>query len=319
MAQSVSTAGIDVSKEWLDVAAWPEDDEILHLDRSDTGCFDRLAGFLTDHGVVRVGLEASGGYEIEVIDALEKRGFEVVRFNAYRIRLFAKASGRLAKNDSADARVIAQATSVLRVKRRRSRARELDPLVELLTYRRRLCDWLVDCDNQLEHLKDKALRRRIERRKNDLIADRAVVDAKLAALIDTCDNWHELARRLRTVPGVGPVLAHTLIALLPELGALSRHAIASLVGVAPFDDQSGKTRGERHIQGGRTALRHVLFMATLSAMRYNKVLAAFAKRLAGKKPKVIIVACMRKLLVILNAMARDGTDWRVMRDAAQAA
>ena len=310
MAQIVSTAGIDVSKRWLDVAIWPDDAEVLHLERDDTDCFERLAIWLRERGVVRVGLEASGGYEIEAIDALEARGFQVIRFNAYRIRMFAKANGRLAKNDSADARVIAQATAVLATKQPRPRQRALDPLVELLTYRRRLCDWLIDCDNQLEHLKDKALRRLIERRKTSLIADRAATDARLAEAIDASDTWYELARRLRTVPGVGPVLAHTLIALLPELGTLSRHRIASLAGVAPFDDQSGRIRGERHIQGGRAAVRHVLYMATLTAMRHNPVLAAFAKRLAGKKPKVIIVACMRRLLVILNAMIRDGTDWR---------
>ncbi len=114
---------------------------------------------------------------------------------------------------------------------------------------------------------------------------------------------------MRKVPGVGPVLAQTLIALLPELGRVSRRAIASLVGVAPFDDDSGKRAGERHIAGGRDAVREVLYMAAVAARRWNPVIAAFAKRLAGKKPKVIIVACMRKLLTILNAMVRDGQDW----------
>ncbi len=173
-----------------------------------------------------------------------------------------------------------------------------------------MCDWLVDCANQLEPLKDKALRRQTERHKIALVRDRAAVDAKLAETINAADAWHELGRRLQTVPGVGPVLAQTLIALLAELGQLCRRKIASLAGVAPFDDESGECRGERHIQGGRTALRHVLYMATLAAMRYNPVIAAFAKTLAGKKPKVIIVACIRKLLVIINAMVRDKTDWR---------
>ena len=126
------------------------------------------------------------------------------------------------------------------------------------------------------------------------------------------DDWYDLSRRLQTVPGVGPVLTASLIALLPELGHLSRRAIASLVGVAPFDRDSGKSRGERHVQGGRTSLRHVLYMATLAAIRCNPVLTAFAKRLVGKKPKVIITACMRKLLVILNAMLRDRVDWQAV-------
>jgi transposase len=214
----------------------------------------------------------------------------VIRFNAYRIRLFARTNGRLAKNDRADAVVIAHATAVLPVRQTKFRPRSLDPLVELLNYRRRLCDWIVDCTNQLEYLKDKALRRQTERRKTILTGERAQIDAKLAERVAASDAWYDLGRRLQSVPGVGPVLATTLIALLPELGTLSRRAIASLVGVAPFDDDSGKYRGARHIQGGRTAMRHVLYMATLSAMRYNLVIAAFAKRLAGKKPKVVIVA-----------------------------
>jgi transposase len=305
-----TTAGIDVSKHWLDIALWPEATPALRLDRGQPDCFDKLARWLTEHEVRRVGLEASGGYEIDVMDALQDRGFAVIRFNASRIRSFAKSIGRLAKNDRTDAAVIAQAVAVLPVRQPQARRRSLDPLVELLTYRRRLCDWIVDCANQLEHLKDRTLRRQAERRRASLTSERAQIDAKLAATVADAEPWYELTQRLQTVPGVGPVLATTLLALLPELGRMSRRAIASLVGVAPFDDDSGRRRGERHIHGGRTALRHVLYMASLVAMRSNPVIAAFAKRLAGKKPKVIIVACMRKLLVILNAMLRDGTDWR---------
>jgi transposase len=134
----------------------------------------------------------------------------------------------------------------------------------------------------------------------------------IAALIDQREDWRALARRLRTVPGVGPVLAATLIAFLPELGRLPRRAIAALVGLAPYDHDSGNHSGERHIKGGRATIRRVLYMAAITAMRFNPVIAAFAERLLGKKPKVIIVACMRKLLVILNAMIRDGNDWRAL-------
>lgn len=309
MAQIVSTAGVDVSKQWLDVTVWPDTNVTLRVARNQDG-FDTLARWLRAHGVKRVGLEASGGYEITVVDALQRHGFTPIRFNAYRMRMFAKAIGQVAKNDRVDAAVIAQATAVLPVRPPKPRPRQLDPLVELLSYRRRLCDWIVDCTNQLENLKDNALRRQTERRKAALSRERGQIDARLAAQIAAHETWHDLCQRLQTVPGVGPVLAATLIALLPELGALSRRAIASLVGVAPFDDDSGKHRGERHIQGGRTALRHVLYMAALAAMQHNPVLAAFAKRLAGKKPKVIIVACMRKLLVIVNAIVRDQTTWR---------
>jgi transposase len=308
MAYMVVTAGIDVSKGWLDAALWPKQGAI-HVETTAAG-YDELAAWLTESGVERVSLEASGGYEIAVIDALEARGFEMVRFNAQRIRLFAKAKGRLAKNDRADARCIAQATAVLLEAPPEPRRRQLDPLIELLSYRRRLGDWIVDCVNQLEHLRDKALRARIVRRQTNFTRERTEIDARLAALVANHDDWCAVTKRLQAVPGVGPVLTHTLIALLPELGTLSRRAIASLAGLAPYDRDSASHRGERHIAGGRAPVREVLYMAALSARCHNPVIARFAKRLAGKKPKVIITACMRKLLVILNAMLRDGTDWR---------
>jgi transposase len=310
MAQSITTAGIDVSKAWLDIALWPDETVTLHIERGESDCFDKVAAWLAEHEVRRIGLEASGGYEIEVMDALQVHGFEVVRFNARRIRLFAKAAGRLAKNDRADAAVIARATAVLPVKQAKTRPRQLDPLVELLNYRRRVNDWKIDCTNQLEHLADKALRRSTARRRASLDRELVELDKKLAATLAASGPTNDLAQRLRGVPGVGPVLSATLVALLPELGTLSRRQIASLAGVAPFDDDSGKRRGERSIQGGRAKVRHVLFMAAQIAIRCNPVIAAFAKRLAGKKPKVIIIACMRKLLVILNAIVRDRTEWK---------
>ena len=242
------------------------------------------------------------------MDALQARGFAVIRFNAKRIRMFAKAKGRLAKNDRADTGDRA-GRPLLDDNTPPERRRDLGERVEHLAYRRQLRDWLGDCANQLEHLRDASLRRQILVRQAGLNKALAALDAKLAKLVAAHKDWHALEQRLRKVPGVGPVLAQTLIALLPELGQVSRRAIASLVGVAPFDDDSGKRAGERHITGGRDAVREVLYMAAVAARRWNPVIAAFAKRLAGKKPKVIIVACMRKLLTILNAMVRDGQDW----------
>ena len=308
MAQMVLTAGIDVSKDWLDVALWPKKAQ-LRVTRDRAG-YAELASWLRHHEVARVGLEASGGYEIEVIDALNDEGFEVVRLNAQRVRMFAKAKGRLAKNDRADASTIAQATAILVEQLPDKRRRDLDPLVEHLTYRSRLNDWITDCTNQLEHLADKALRGRVTARKAALAEEIAQLDKIIAALIDQREDWRAIARRLRTVPGVGPMLAATLIAFLPELGRLPRRAIAALVGLAPYDHDSGNHSGERHVKGGRTTIRRVLYMAAIVAMRHNPVIAAFAERLVGKKPKVIIVACMRKLLVTLNAMLRDESDWQ---------
>lgn len=311
MAQMVTTAGIDVSKHWLDIALYPEEDSApLHLERTGDWAA-KLAEWLNAHDVKRVGLEASGGYETEVIDALSARGFTVIRFNAYRVRMFALAIGQIAKNDQVDARVIAQATAVLPVRQggnRRDKA--LDPLVELLSYRQQLNDAHTACVSQLEHYKDAAIRRQIGQRQASLKRQIERITGRLGDLIAANPAWAETVRRLRTVPGVGPVLAMSLLALLPELGQLTRRKIAALVGVAPFDDKSGKRQGRRQIHGGRKGLRDVLYMAALVAKRHNPVLAGFAKRLAGKQPKVIIVACMRKLLVILDAMMRHGTDWR---------
>lgn len=308
MAQMVKTAGIDVSKPWLDVAIWPTR-EATRVSRDEAG-ITALIAWLTEHEVIRVGLEASGGYDRTVTDALQAAGFEVATLNPLRVRRFAEAKGRLAKNDTADARIIAQFTAVMVEDVPPPRRRELDALAELLTYRRQLKGWGTDCANQLEHLRDGVLRKKIERQRVGFERELKRIDQKLADLVAEHDGWSGLARRLRGVPGVGPVVSATLIALLPELGALSRRAIASLVGLAPFDHDSGGHHGERHIKGGRKLVREVLYMAAVSARTHNPVIAAFAKRLEGKEPKVILTACMRKLLVILNAMVRDGTDWR---------
>jgi len=308
MAHMIKTAGIDVSKPWLDVAIWPTREEI-RVNRDAAG-LARLIVWLGDHEVTRVGLEASGGYEREALDTLQAAGFEVALLNALRVRRFAEAKGRLAKNDRVDARTVAQFTAVMLEQVPPQRRRDLDELVELLTYRNRLVGWCTDCSNQLEHLRDRGLRKAVVQRQASFERERAKIDTRLADLIAGHGDWNALARRLRTVPGVGPVVSGRLLALLPELGTLSRRAIASLVGLAPFDHDSGKHRGERHIKGGRKAVRDALYMAALSARQYNPPIAVFAKRLAGKQPKVVLTACMRKLLVTLNAMVRDSTDWR---------
>jgi transposase len=308
MAHMIKTAGIDVSKPWLDVAIWPTREEI-RVNRDAAG-LARLIVWLGDHEVTRVGLEASGGYEREALDTLQAAGFEVALLNALRVRRFAEAKGRLAKNDRVDARTVAQFTAVMLEQVPPQRRRDLDELVELLTYRNRLVGWCTDCSNQLEHLRDRGLRKAVVQRQASFERERAKIDTRLADLIAGHGDWNALARRLRTVPGVGPVVSASLIALLPELGTLSRRAIASLVGLAPYDDDSGNRRGERHIKGGRKIVRHALYMAALSAKQHNPRIAAFPRRLAGKEAKVIITACMRKLLVMLNAMVRDGSDWR---------
>lgn len=306
----VAVAGIDVSKQWLDVALWGRPGGIRVA--RDAGGFVELVAWLRQHAVERVGLEASGGYEIAVIDALQAAGMAVLRLNAARVRLLAGFRGRLAKTDRVDAGVIAEATMLTTAEAAvAERRRHLDPLVDHLNYRRQLLNWMTDTINQLEHTRDASLRGKMKRRHARFKLELATLDKTITAMVNQNEEWRRLSRRLQAVPGVGPVLAHTLIALLPELGTMSRRAVAALVGVAPFADDSGKRQGPRHIRGGRSAIREVLYMAALSAMRSNPAITAFADRLKpSKKPKVVIVACMRKLLVILNAILRDGTDFR---------
>ncbi len=203
MAQKVVNAGIDVSKDWLDIALWP-DQGSLHVTRDDAG-LATLAAWLSEHQVCRIGLEASGGYERMVIDALEAAGFELALLNPLRVRRFAQAKGRLAKNDRVDARTVAHFTAVLLEAPQPARRRALDPLVEHLTFRHRLREWIVDCDNQLEHLQDKALRRKTELRRRGFEAELAAIERKLAKLVGAHDDWRGLEVRLRSVPGVGPV------------------------------------------------------------------------------------------------------------------
>lgn len=308
MAQTVTYAGIDVSKASLDIALYPQH-ETLQVSNNTPGLSELIA-CLRRHNVVRVGLEASGGYERGVMDTLSDAGLEVIRHNARSVRQFANATGRLAKNDKADARVIARFTAVEAEKSATRRRRDLDPLVDHLHQRAQYKAWITDCKNRLEHTRNPAFRAQWEADRRMLKQRLKLLDKAIASLVAAHDDWRELVRQLRTVPGVGPVLASTLIGLLPELGRLSRRTVSALVGVAPYDDDSGNHRGERHIKGGRSAVRHVLYMAALTAIRRNAEIAAFARRLKGKKKKVIITACMRKLLVILNAIARDGTDWR---------
>jgi transposase len=306
MADIVITAGIDVSKDRLDVALWRTPGASCSLRHDE---LEQLIEWLGGHRVVRVGLEASGGYERDVVGRLSAAGFVVVVVNPLRVRRFAQAKGRLAKNDRADAATIAEFTAIL-APDREPREAACDRLGEYLLVRRHLQRAITDTVNQLEHLRQAELRRLVAAQRGGLVRRLQRLDRGIAALIADHPKWRARATQLRSVPGVGPVLAHTLVAVLPELGRLTRRQIASLVGVAPFDDDSGRRNGARQIQGGRTAVRGALYMAALVAKRCNPTIAAFAQRLAGKKPKVILVACMRKLITILNAMLRTGEPWR---------
>ena len=309
MAQGEMFVGVDVSKDWLDVAVWPVGQTWrVGNDRASRGELVRRLRRLGE--VQGVGFEASGGYERGLLKALLEADLPARRINPVRIRKFAQACGVLAKNDRIDALMIARFAATLpgRLAERNKAAEEL---AELVTARRQLCEEMTRAGNQAQHADQPLLKRLAKRRAARLGEDIATLDAAIAKAVASDP---ELARKdalIRSVPCVGPVLSHTLLGLMPELGKLSNRAAAALLGVAPFDRDSGLMKGQRHIGGGRQPVRDVAYMAALVGARCNPVLAAFKQRLqaAGKRPKVILVALMRKLITILNAMLRDGTSW----------
>lgn len=309
MAEIAPSIGIDVSKERLDVAVHPSED--CFSVRNDAAGWRELVRRVMPIGARAIGIESSGGYEHDVICVLLAERLPVRKVNAWKLRQFAKAAGLLAKNDRLDARAIAWFVATLPCREVR-----YDPaqarLAELVMARREVLDAHLQLTNRLEHLRDAELRRLHARRIRQLEADEIRLTARITEAIAATPVMAERHKLLCSMRGVGPVLAATLIALLPELGSLSNRAIAALVGVAPYDFDSGKMRGVRCIFGGRAAVRRVLYMAAQAAAIWNPTLKAFKQRLAarGKPPKVAIVAVMRKLIVTLNAMVRDNAPWR---------
>ena len=308
MAQIVPTVGIDVSKDRLDIAVHPTDEQFSV--NNDRAGWRRLVRHLKPLAARAVGIEASGGYERGVIAVLLEAGLPVRSVNPWKLRQFARAAGILAKNDRLDAHIIARFVATLPSREVR-RDPTTDQLAELVNTRRHLVDAIQQTANQAEHLRHPAVRRLQARRIRQLEGDVAQLDRCIAELIAASSALRARRALLCSMPGVGPVLAATLLARLPELGSLPNRSIAALVGVAPYDFDSGKMRGRRSIFGGRAAIRRVLFMAAQVAAMFNPTLKAFKQRLlsAGKKPKVAAVAVMRKLIVTLNAMVRDNIPW----------
>jgi transposase len=310
MTQEVVFVGIDVSKATLDVAVYPTGESFqVGNDRDSRAALVRRLGKLKPEAI---GLEASGGYEREAIKALSKADLPVRRLNPLRVRQFAQAMGLLAKTDRIDALAIARFIATLPT-RRQQHDEAVEALAELVTARRQLCDEITRASNQAEHASQPLLQRMARRRIDRLNDDLSTLDKAIAAAVQADPDLARKDQLLRSVPGVGPVFSHTLLALLPELGKLTNRQAAALVGVAPYAFDSGVLRGQRHIFGGRQAVRDVAYMAALCAAKHNPVLAVFRQRLldAGKKPKVAIVAVMRKLVAILNAILRDGRPWQI--------
>jgi transposase len=304
----LSHGGIDVSKDRLDVVVLP--DEQCFSAVNDAAGWAELIERLRGFSLAAIGIEASGGYERGILRSLIAAGFSVRLINPFKLRQFAKACGVLAKNDRLDARMIARFVATMPT-RPAQRNEAAERLAELLTARRQLSDEKVAAQNASKLLEDSMLQRLYRRRITRLEADIVLLDRRLAEIVAANAALAQRYELLTSMPGVGPVLAVTLLALLPELGQMSRRQVAALVGVAPYDFESGKLKGMRCIWGGRAPIRHVLYMAALIASRCNPALKAFHNRLkaAGKKSKVVIVAVMRKILTMLNAMVRDNAAW----------
>jgi transposase len=306
------SVGIDVSKDSLDIFIDSSTAEYRIANEADdiAALVERLKAVAPDYIVV----EAWGGFESRVVTALATSGLAVCRVSPQRVRSFARAVGELAKTDRLDARLLARYGRDCRPPVSCLSDAETAELEALLQRRRQLIEIHVAEKNRLETA-PRVVARQLREHLRWLEKRIADSDKELRQRLTRTAVWREQDELVQSVPGVGPVMSLTLLASLPELGSLNRKQIAALVGVAPFARDSGRRRGKRHTAGGRRAVRTVLYMATLSAVRFNPMLKRFYERLksAGKVSKVALTACSRKLLTILNAMVRDKTRWEARR------
>ena len=300
--------GIDVSKATLEVADRP--DGTTQQVANDEAGIRALVGELGAASPALVVLEATGGYETAVVAALAAAGVPVVVANPRQVRDFGRATGQLAKTDRIDAQLLALFAERVRPTPRALTDEFTQALQALLTRRRQLLEMLIAERNRLEHA-PRPVQRGITQHIRWLEKQLARVDNDLDDTIESSPVWRAKDDLLQSVPGVGPRMSRTLLGDLPELGTLTRKQIAALVGVAPHARDSGTLRGRRTVWGGRATVRSALYMSALVASRFNPVIRTFYQRLrtAGKPPKVALTACMRKLLIILNAMARTNTHW----------
>jgi transposase len=309
MPSSPVTIGIDVAKAHLDVAVRPSGDQwqVANTEEGIAG----LLGRLTPLAPSLVVLEASGGWELAVVAALAEAQLPVAVVNPRQVHDFAKAVGQLAKTDQLDAQVIARFGEAVHPEPRPLPDAEAQALGALLARRRQVIG-MRTAERQRLGTALGAVRPRIAAHLAWLDQELAELDDDLGRRLHDSPLWREREELLRSVPGIGPVVATTLVAELPELGRLDRKRIAALVGLAPLARDSGSLRGKRLVWGGRGQVRAALYMATLVATRHNPVIHAFYARLlkAGKAKKVALTACMHKLLLILNAIVRANAPWR---------
>ena len=305
------SVGIDVSKEHWDVHQRPAGVE-KRFAATVKGGKELRAWLGPPAGIALIVIEASGGYERQLSLDLMDAGYKVAIVNPKRTSDFAKSAGLLAKTDRIDAGGLSLFAEKMEPEPSVRPTEQAMELQDLLGRRRQLIDMRTMEKNRQEQIRRDSIRRSINKVLQILQTQIDALEKQIAQLIDKDDNWRHKRDLLESATGVGPATSSTLVADLPELGQLNRQEIGALVGVVPFNNDSGKFHGKRRIRGGRAEVRNLLYMATLAAVRFNPVIRKFAERLkaAGKPHKVMMVACMRKLLTILNTMIRTNTPWR---------
>jgi transposase len=315
MAQNdLVVAGIDVAKDKVDVCIRP-----LTLRRTFASTAEgrrELASWLRRNKVGRAVMEASGGYEREWAKALRAAKIEVRIVDPKRVRDFARSAGRLAKNDAIDAEMIAWFAETFDEAPGQAHDAKREELAQIVNARDALLDLQTKLTNRGEHAGPEPVQKMHARMLKKIAAEVAKLEAAMAALVKATPHFAELAEIIESVPGIARITCAGLIAKMPELGQVNGKIASALLGAAPYDDDSGRRRGERHIKGGRRRVRNLFYMACLgAATRHNPMLKAFYDRLIakGKEPKVALVACMRKLIVILNVMIARGEKWDASR------
>lgn len=307
--------GIDIAKVNLEIAI--DDEQDVCSRNNDTEGITAVVAQLTDLRPTLIVVEASGGWENNLVAALALANLPVAVVNPTRVRYFAKAHGLYAKTDKLDALLLARFAAVMRPEARPLKTEEQALLSSVVNRRQQLVRMLTMEKNR-RHSTHAAMAAQLEEHIQWLEAEIATLNERMQDLIRNSALWQANEKILRSVPGVGPMTAWTLLADLPELGTLNRQRIAALVGIAPLNKDSGTIRGKRRIFGGRASVRCVLYMAALSASKCNPVIREFYQRLLakGKPKKVALTACMRKLLTILNAMIRDKKSWHFQEKTA---
>ncbi|MFM7428187.1 MAG: IS110 family transposase [Elainella sp.] len=303
--------GIDVSQAWLDVVLRPAG-HYWRLSNQESG-FAELVAHLQGFEVKGIVLESTGGMERGIVEMLQRQGLTVAVINPKRARDFAKASGRLAKTDRIDAAVLAHFAEAMRPLPKPLPSEQQAALSDLVNRRAQLVEMLNSEQRRLHSVRNRSAKADIETHIEWLQQRVKGLDGEIDQLRKDNQQWQQQYEWLTSVPGVGRVVATTLLAALPELGVLTSKQLASLVGIAPLNRDSGKMRGKRQIVGGRALVRSVLYMAALVAVQHNPVICAFYQRLlqAGKAKKVALIACAHKLLGILNALVKHQVSWSV--------